>query len=215
VLSRVKFVSLLAVCLLVAACSQSSNTEQVLAPTPIAPQTAAADATDVAGGSAPNQTALVPTQTETPAQNVVDQQIKVTNTTVATPEQTQVAALDPGKSISFLPVEGMPQSAISSFSKSIKEASQTHGLNLVPANQPAGKYRVKGYFSALNDGSGTLITYIWDVVDASGKRLHRINGQERNGSKSIQPWSTVTSEELKKVADTTASRLKSWVDSRS
>jgi len=199
-----KFISLLTLFVVLAGCSASNNPQQVLAPQPLAaPQTASA-------ATAPNQTALAAESTATPAQNVVNQQINANSA-----QGTQVTALDPGKSISFLPVEGMPQSAISSFSQSIKTSAQTHGLNLVPSNQPAGKYRVKGYFSALNDGSGTLVTYIWDVVDASGKRLHRINGQERNGNASVQPWSTVTNEQLKRVADTTAVRLKSWLDGRS
>jgi len=203
-LSIVRLIFCIIVCLSITGCNSSSNnTAAVLTPTPLAtPQVATAN-------GASNQTALTAESTATPAQNVVDQQINAN-----TAQTTEVAALDPGKSISFLPVEGMPQSAVSSFSQSIKTASQSHGLNLVPANQPAGKYRVKGYFSALNDGSGTLVTYIWDVVDASGKRLHRINGQERNNSPNVQPWSTVTSEQLKRVAETTAARLKSWLDSR-
>lgn len=205
-LSVYKSICFFALLIFVAGCSASSNPQQALTPQPLAtPQTATATAVDASG-----QTALAAESATTPAQNVVDQQLSAN-----TAQGTQVAALDPGKSISFLPVEGMPQSAISSFSQSIKTSAQVHGINLVPSNQPTGKYRVKGYFSALNDGSGTLVTYIWDVVDASGKRLHRINGQDRNGKPSVQPWSTVSNEQLKRMADTTASRLKSWLDSRS
>jgi len=51
-------------------------------------------------------------------------------------------------------------------------------------------------------------------MDKSGNRLHRINGQERSSSLNTDPWQSITDVELKRVADTTAARLKSWVQTR-
>jgi len=206
VFGKLKFVLCLVLPVVLWGCT-SSNVGDTLKPTPIAA------APQPVQGASTGQTALVAESTAQPAQNAVNNQI---NTGVERAvEQTEVASLDVGKSISFLPVEGVPQSAVPKLSQSIKESAQVHGLTLVPANKPNGKYRVKGYFSALNDGTGTLVTYIWDVIDSSGKRLHRINGQERNGSTNLNPWQTVTENQLKNVADSTASRLKSWLDGRS
>jgi hypothetical protein len=87
-------------------------------------------------------------------------------------------------------------------------------LNLLSPTQPGAAYRVQGYFSALSDGSGTLLVYVWDVLDASGKRVHRINGQERSGSTNVDPWQSITDDELRRVADRTTVQLKSWVETR-
>ena len=126
--------------------------------------------------------------------------------------QTQTASLNTSDAMTFLPVEGAPQGKVTTLSKSIKQAAKTHGLAVLPANQSGAKYQVKGYFSALNDGSGTLLIYIWDIFDGSGKRLHRINGQERTASTETNPWQAISDKELGRVADATAQRLKSWVE---
>ena len=131
------------------------------------------------------------------------------------PLTSQTAAIDPSKSIVFLPVEGAPQSTVSALNRSLRNSSQVHGLGLVPGNTTNAKYRVKGYFSALNDGTGTLLVYIWDVVDQNGNRIHRINGRERTGNASADPWQSITDQEISAVADTTAAKLKSWVEARS
>ncbi len=131
------------------------------------------------------------------------------------PLTSQTAAIDPSQSIAFLPVEGAPQSTVSALNRSLRNSSQVHGLGLVPGNTTNAKYRVKGYFSALNDGTGTLLVYIWDVVDQNGNRIHRINGRERTGNASADPWQSITDQEISAVADTTAAKLKSWVEARS
>ena len=65
---------------------------------------------------------------------------------------------------------------------------------------------------ALNDGNGTLLVYVWDVLDNTGKSVHRINGQERSSSNKSNPWEAITEDELSRVADATAIRIKSWVE---
>lgn len=126
----------------------------------------------------------------------------------------QVAALDLGKSVTFLPIEGAPQSAATNLSNSIKSRAQIHGLNLQPSAQTSSEYQIKGYFTALNDGTGTLLVYIWDVLDKNGNRLHRINGRERSGSTNINPWQAITNKELTAVADITTAKLRSWIEAR-
>ena len=177
-------VVLLVVALVLMAGCTASTVDQTLSPQPIAAQT---------NSQPQSATALVP---ETPS------------------TQTQIASVASGTSLSFLPIEGAPAGAVQQLSKSIQRSANNHGLALRPSNDPSPQYRVKGYFSALNDGTGTLLTYIWDVVDANGKRLHRINGQERSGSRSTDPWQSITTAEIDRVADTTAASLKSWVDTR-
>ena len=185
----------IALCVLTA-CT-SASIDQTLTPTPVAsnqqnlPQNTSTDATQSSLGYA----------TEDPS---------ATNSATA----NQVAALNLSNSVTFLPVEGAPQSASTTLSNSLKARAQVHGLSIVPTANSGAKYRIKGYFSALNDGTGTLLVYIWDVIDASGKRVHRINGRERSGETSINPWQSITDKEINAMADITAAKLKSWVDAR-
>ena len=199
-----QLVTLAAALILLAACNATSINDG-LAP----PKLASANNQSAAGNSPTpsqtvgNETALAAQQETTPAQQAVTSQTQ-------TPVQT--AALDSSKAISFLPVEGAPQSAVTTLSNSLRESARRHGLTVALANQTQSKYRVKGYFSALNDGSGTLLIYIWDIIDANGKRLHRINGQERSGTEKPDPWQAITNTELQRVADATAGSLKSWLN---
>ncbi len=112
--------------------------------------------------------------------------------------------------VTFLPVTGAPQSTVGSLSGAIRKAAQDSSIGIVPSSEQA-KYEVKGYFSALDDGNGTLLVYVWDVLDKSGKRVHRISGQERTSSKSADPWSAVSQKEIDRVANNTMGSLKSWL----
>lgn len=126
----------------------------------------------------------------------------------------QLASLPSGPGITFLPVTGAPQRSVTTLSRSLKSAALNYDVNLIPSNASGANYRVKGYFSALDDGSGTLLVYVWDVLDARGSRLHRISGQQRTSSKSSNPWSSVSSTEIDRVAADTMARLRSWLANR-
>ena len=48
--------------------------------------------------------------------------------------------------------------------------------------------RLKGYFSAFNDGKQTTLIYVWDVLDPPDQRIHRIQGQESVPGRPHDPW---------------------------
>lgn len=197
------------------ALQQPAATQQSTAQISQTAQTSSGQNSDVQSGQQVTANALnSETQTIT-GQNVLENQTQNAASTTPTLAETQTAALDPGKSMTFLPVEGAPQSAVSTLSKSLKTKATSQGLNvLAPTQSSTAAFRVKGYFSALSDGSGTLLVYVWDVLDQSGKRVHRINGQERSGTSKTDPWQAITDVELQRVADRTTARLKSWIDTK-
>ncbi|MFK7902267.1 MAG: hypothetical protein AB8B49_05435 [Nitratireductor sp.] len=156
------------------------------------------NANDTQTQSTPSQTqAQSPNQFSNPAQN-----------------GTQTASLPTTKAVAFLPVANAPQSAVTSLSRSIRNAASTSQVRIVNSTRDGAKYQVKGYFSALEDGGGTLLVYVWDVLDTTNKRVFRISGQERSSSKSADPWSSVTNVMLDRVAQTSLSQLKSWLTSK-
>jgi hypothetical protein len=116
--------------------------------------------------------------------------------------------------VAFLPVTGAPQSAVTSLANSMRMAAKSESVPVVVSIEQGARYQVKGYFSALNDGSGTILVYVWDVLDANGARVHRISGQERAGATSGDPWAAVTPDILNQVARTTMDGLKTWMTTR-
>ncbi|MGB7335573.1 MAG: hypothetical protein WBD01_07275 [Salaquimonas sp.] len=126
----------------------------------------------------------------------------------------QIASLPVGKAVAFLPVSNAPQSAVTNLAKSIRNAASASGVPVVASVQQGAEYQVKGYFSALEDGSGTLLVYVWDVLDKNNKRVYRINGQEQTSSRSSDPWASVSVTMIDRVALTTVAQLKSWLNTR-
>ena len=55
------------------------------------------------------------------------------------------------------------------------------------------------------------ISYIWDVTDQSGKRVHRITGEEVAAGAGKDPWAAVTPQVVQSIADKTATQIASWL----
>lgn len=189
------------------ACTQNQSSVE----TALKPQTTQTSPQTVANGTQVQASALVESGQASPTQTVTEAQ---TATGLGNENTTQIAALNTSKSLTFLPIEGAPTTAVTELSKSLRSSASSRGLTVLASTQPGAKYKVKGYFSALNDGSGTLVVYVWDVLDGAGKRLHRINGQERTGSSKPNPWLAITEVELQRVSERTADSLKAWIDNR-
>jgi hypothetical protein len=130
------------------------------------------------------------------------------------PAGTQQAALGRLEPVSFLPVTGAPQSAVSSLAASMRQAAQREKVPVVVSVEQGARYQVKGYFSALNDGNGTILVYVWDVLDQNGVRVHRISGQERGSGSTGDPWAGMSNDIYSRVADITMSSLRTWMSTR-
>lgn len=130
--------------------------------------------------------------------------------------QSKTAALSGSISpVAFLPVTGAPQSAVSSLANSMRASAKTESVPVVVSVEQGARYQIKGYFSALNDGTGTILVYVWDVLDQNGARVHRISGQERGSSSPGDPWAGITPSILERVAGITMNSLRTWMSTRS
>lgn len=206
-------ISLIAISAL-AACSAAS-VEQDIAPQTTLQQPEAAT---VGQDQTTQENALASQDTTTPAQAVTETQIQPDATTttqeVASLTPASEPAIDNTRAISFLPFEGAPQTKTASLTRLINQSARSDGITVLPSTRASAPYLVKGYFSALNDGNGTMLVYVWDIVDSTGKRLHRINGQERTGTSKTDPWQAITDTEMQRVAEATTARLKTWIERR-
>jgi hypothetical protein len=126
----------------------------------------------------------------------------------------QLASLGNIPPVSFLPVSGAPQSAVASLAGALRNAAQTNAVPVVLSTQQGATYQLKGYFSAAADGKGAAVVYVWDVLDASGRRVHRISGKEPAGPAGGDPWSGVTPDVLARIANATMTNFRGWAASR-
>lgn len=115
-----------------------------------------------------------------------------------------------GGSIRFLPIIGAPIAAVTPLSRELANSAAARGLSIKPSSDTTTDNMLKGYFSAFDDGGGTTIVYVWDVLDGSGSRLTRIQGQEKLPGKSSDPWANVQPDTMRKIADDTISKYIAW-----
>ena len=105
---------------------------------------------------------------------------------------------------------GAPASVARELSQALGMRVAQQALPVVTRNDKKVTHRIKGYFSASQSGSDCVISYVWDIFDAKGKRINRINGTQKTKMVSSDPWDSVTGPVLDQVAADTAAKLKTW-----
>lgn len=144
-----------------------------------------------------------PTAAQTPAQT----------TRAPATQQTQTAALTPatgGDSVRFLPIIGAPVEAVTPLSRQLGAQARANGLTIKSSSDNSSRYILKGYFSAMQDGGKTTVTYVWDVLDSAGARLHRIQGQDSVNATAKDPWTAVPAQTMEAIAQRTIKEYVSW-----
>ena len=185
-----------------AACTTSNQESLGVGVSPTASSTTApVDANT--NTDANTQTALAPVSEDTsPSQAAA---IGVTSPENSSKSATQIAR------VGFLPITGAPQKAVSSLSRALGNVSKQYKIGIAGNGDNSVQYKLKGYMSALNEGPRTTVTFYWDVLDRSGKRLYRINGfEQENGAKS-NPWDGVSNATMQRIANRTMDSFSNWV----
>lgn len=130
------------------------------------------------------------------------------NTAATAPVRS--AGLKPGK-LYIAPIVGAPVNVVTPLTHRINDDARAKGIQLAASNDPSAAYVMKGYFSALSEDNQTTILYVWDVLDASGNRLHRIQGQEKIEGTSADSWSIVQPAAMQAIADRTMQEYSTWL----
>ncbi len=178
---------------MLAACNTETVTQDIRPAVTVGDSMAATDPAAQPGEPTQSANALAPAQTAAPAAS---------------------AGLAPSDAVTFLPVVGPPQSAVNRLSAAVRNSARTNALTIVPNDQPGARYQVKGYFSALDDGSGTRFVFIWDILDAQGRNLHRISGEERTTKRGADPWAVIDQTVIDRMVSRTMISLRGWMESR-
>ena len=132
---------------------------------------------------------------------------------VAAPPQQQTSTLTPSSgtgTIRFLPIIGAPVQAVTPLSRQLGAEARAKGLTIRASTDNSAENILKGYFSAFADGAKVNIVYVWDVLDASGARLHRLQGQETIAARGSDPWAAVTDTTMQQIAAKTLNDYLAW-----
>ena len=132
----------------------------------------------------------------------------------APPAASQAAATVPAGQvrgrIRFTPVIGAPVNAVTPLSRQLAAEARSLGLAILSASDPGGDHVLKGYFSADNFGGKTTVFYVWDILDPSGARLHRIQGQESFDGGDGDPWASVPPNVMERIAQRSLAEYVAW-----
>lgn len=109
------------------------------------------------------------------------------------------------------PVVGAPPQAVQAMSRQIRSSSNQHRIAIVAPDSAGATHDMKGYFSAITEGGRTTVIYVWDVFDASGNRLHRIQGQETAPGTSPDGWSSVSAATMEVIGARTMDAFSQWL----
>jgi hypothetical protein len=130
--------------------------------------------------------------------------------TAAAPQQEASLPAAAGNTIRFLPIIGAPVQAVTPLSRRLGAEARAAGLTIRPSSDTGTEQILKGYFSAFSDGEKITIVYVWDVLDNTGSRLHRMQGQENVPGSGQDPWASVPSSTMELIAAKTIQDYMSW-----
>lgn len=148
-----------------------------------------------------------------PASQPVRQPTAASSQQASLPPASAAAAGSAG-SIRFLPIIGAPVQAVTPLSRQLGAEARARGLTIKSANDSNSEHILKGYFSAFSDGGNVTITYVWDILDNSGARLHRIQGQETIPSGAKDPWAAVPASVMQQIATKSMAEYLQWRNSQ-
>ena len=133
--------------------------------------------------------------------------------TTTEPSAVQTASLGSDFRLGFDPVVGASGEATQPLSARLSSLAGQSGIPLAGPGD-AATLSMKGYFSAISEEGVTTVIYVWDVVDGTGTRLHRIQGQQRAAGGEGEGWSAVGAGTMEAIADETMNQLVTWLASR-
>ncbi len=128
------------------------------------------------------------------------------------PVQTATRETSSQGTIRFLPIIGAPVRAVTPLSRQLGAQARATGLAIRASADTSTDHILKGYFSAFGDGDGVSVVYVWDILDNSGARLHRIQGTEKLASsdKGKDPWAAVPPATMEAIATRTINEYIAW-----
>ncbi|WP_371312005.1 hypothetical protein [Pseudovibrio flavus] len=106
---------------------------------------------------------------------------------------------------------GAPGNVSDDLARYVATVASQKNLKLVRRVGAPATYRVKGFLSATGSQDSSVVFYVFDIVDANGNRLQRIEGQESSEGGTGDPWAHVTRDTLERIAARSVVAIEAWL----
>jgi hypothetical protein len=122
----------------------------------------------------------------------------------------------PGSGLRFTPVIGVPLTAAMPLSQALVAEANELGVQLKSSSDLTSEHVMRGYLAAEPAGETVLVVYVWDVLDGTGNRLHRIRGVEEVAIDGEAPaageaaWAAVPAEVMTRIGERSLSDYQAW-----
>ncbi|MEQ1716915.1 MAG: hypothetical protein ABL907_13155 [Hyphomicrobium sp.] len=131
-------------------------------------------------------------------------------TALAGQQTPPAAAVTQTARIEIAPIIGAPENVARDLQAQLGTSIERNKLTVARGPAAKGEYVLRGYVVAAREKAGSKISYIWDVTDQTGKRAHRITGEEMAAAAAGDPWSGVNAQIMQAIADKTATQIATW-----
>jgi hypothetical protein len=113
------------------------------------------------------------------------------------------------KTLDLAPIVGAPPNVGKVLAQWLVSAGKDNKLTITP-DGTGSSYVLKGYLIATNERKGVKVSYILDINDSKGQRVGRVSGEQLiSGRAGADPWSGVTTEDVRSLAAKMAPQISS------
>src|SRR6056297_646491 len=118
----------------------------------------------------------------------------------------------PRAKVAIAPVVGAPSQVATQIVDQVTTTMKQKNIAVAGTSGEQVDYTLRGYVVAAREATGTKVSYIWDVTNATGARVHRITGEEIvTGAGAGDPWASVSPQLIQVIAAKTGGQLDSWM----
>jgi len=118
--------------------------------------------------------------------------------------------------VAFSNIIGPPKTVGDQLTAQLISHAQQKQIPVITDKARPSTYTVQGYLAQSNEKTSEKFSYILDVTDKSGKRVHRILGEEAVPAKpGAKPWTSINQTAMQKIASKTANDLATWLPTQS
>lgn len=114
--------------------------------------------------------------------------------------------------VEFPRIVGIPQSAASTLSSAIRRSAEINAITVIDEGQVGASFQIKGSFIALDEGSGTLLVFYWQILDNTGRIVYRITEQQRTSARNTDPWLAIDKPMIYSVVASSMKNMRIWMD---
>lgn len=118
--------------------------------------------------------------------------------------------------VTFANIIGPPKTVGDQLTAQLISEAKQKQIPVVTDKAQPSTYTIQGYLAQSNERTSEKFSYILDVTDKSGKRVHRILGEEAVPAKpGAKPWASINQTAMQKIASKTANDLATWLPTQS